>query len=63
MRTIYRVYVPGEIPSNLKEKISALHATGILKGENKDPLLCNRDLDLFPGKESKSKITESKNKE
>ncbi len=30
---IYRIYVIGEIPPDLKDRIAALHALGILKGK------------------------------
>jgi hypothetical protein len=35
---IYRIYVLGDIPPDLKERIAALHALGILKGKVEDTI-------------------------
>ena len=34
MSKIYRFHVIGKVPPDLKEKIAALHATGILRAKN-----------------------------
>jgi hypothetical protein len=36
MKNKYRIYVIGPIPSDLKEKIVAIHAAGILKKKSED---------------------------
>lgn len=32
----YRIYVIGEVPPDLKERIAAIHAAGILKQNNEN---------------------------
>jgi hypothetical protein len=34
MKGKYRIYVIGSVPSDLREQISSLHATALLKGQN-----------------------------
>jgi hypothetical protein len=60
VRKIYRVYVLGETPSNLKETIARLHAAGILKGKGEDIPLHSQGLNLHNGKEPKNKVREIK---
>ena len=36
MKNIYRVYMIGDIPHDLKERISAIHASAIMKSEGVD---------------------------
>jgi hypothetical protein len=40
MRMKYRIYVLGEIPSDLKERIAALHTEAILKAKQEDLTAC-----------------------
>jgi hypothetical protein len=36
MKRIYRIYVVGSIPSDIKERVAAIHATGILSEKNQN---------------------------
>jgi hypothetical protein len=36
MKPKYRIYTLGTIPPDLKERITAIHAAGILKGKSAD---------------------------
>jgi hypothetical protein len=36
MKPKYRIYLRGPVPSNLKERIVAIHAEGIMKAKNDD---------------------------
>ncbi len=58
---IYRVYVLGKAPSDLKERIALMHADSILKGKGQDVSLPNRDLGARKEKAPKSKTIKSKN--
>ena len=41
----YRIYTVGDIPPDLKERIIAIHVTGILKGKGEDVPSHNRVTD------------------
>lgn len=36
MRQKYRIYVLGEVPSDLRERVAEIHASAILKSETQD---------------------------
>jgi hypothetical protein len=50
MKKIYRVYVLGGIPSDLKERIAKIHAAGILTSRNEGKNSHLLDLKLKNGK-------------
>jgi hypothetical protein len=36
MKAKYRIYIVGDVPPDLKDRIAAVHAAGILKGKSEE---------------------------
>jgi hypothetical protein len=53
MKKLYRIFVLGEIPPDLKERVAAIHAAGIVKSKNENTRLRDQDINRGPNYQGK----------